>query len=97
MQALPKALAKRGHRVMCIAPRYKNYDVRRPALHRVEGATLGAACELCRSCMNFIAAVRPVSGGAAAIALLALAAAATLCALPCPACRTLGRRACATA
>ncbi|KAL4447598.1 hypothetical protein ABPG75_004817 [Micractinium tetrahymenae] len=26
MQALPKALAKRGHRVMCIAPRYKNYD-----------------------------------------------------------------------
>ncbi len=29
MQALPKALAKRGHRVMCIAPRYKNYDVSR--------------------------------------------------------------------
>ena len=27
MQALPKALAARGHRVMCIAPRYKNYDV----------------------------------------------------------------------
>jgi starch synthase len=26
MHALPKALAKRGHRVMCIAPRYKNYD-----------------------------------------------------------------------
>jgi len=28
MQALPKSLAARGHRVMCIAPRYKNYDVR---------------------------------------------------------------------
>jgi hypothetical protein len=28
MHALPKAMAKRGHRVMCIAPRYKNYDVR---------------------------------------------------------------------
>jgi glycogen synthase len=27
MQALPRALARRGHRVMCIAPRYKNYDV----------------------------------------------------------------------
>ncbi len=27
MQALPKAMAARGHRVMCIAPRYKNYDV----------------------------------------------------------------------
>ncbi|PSC74906.1 granule-bound starch synthase chloroplastic amyloplastic isoform X1 [Micractinium conductrix] len=26
MQALPKALAARGHRVMCIAPRYKIYD-----------------------------------------------------------------------
>ncbi|EFN59970.1 hypothetical protein CHLNCDRAFT_6734, partial [Chlorella variabilis] len=26
MQALPKAMAARGHRVMCIAPRYKNYD-----------------------------------------------------------------------
>jgi hypothetical protein len=26
MQALPKALAARGHRVMVIAPRYKNYD-----------------------------------------------------------------------
>ncbi|KAL4856848.1 Granule-bound starch synthase 2 [Chlorella vulgaris] len=26
MQALPKALAARGHRVMCIAPRYKCYD-----------------------------------------------------------------------
>ena len=26
MQALPKALAARGHRVMVIAPRYKQYD-----------------------------------------------------------------------
>ena len=32
MQALPKAMAKRGHRVMCIAPRYKNYDVRASSL-----------------------------------------------------------------
>ena len=28
MGALPKALARRGHRVMVIAPRYKSYDVR---------------------------------------------------------------------
>jgi len=26
MGALPKALARRGHRVMAIVPRYKNYD-----------------------------------------------------------------------
>ena len=25
MSALPKALARRGHRVMAVAPRYKNY------------------------------------------------------------------------
>lgn len=25
MSALPKALARRGHRVMAIAPRYENY------------------------------------------------------------------------
>ena len=33
MHALPKAMAKRGHRVMCIAPRYKNYDVSRGWRH----------------------------------------------------------------
>lgn len=43
MQALPKALAQRGHRVMCIAPRYKQYDVsivlqgKRGVLQRREG------------------------------------------------------------
>lgn len=26
MQALPRALAARGHRVMVVAPRYKNYE-----------------------------------------------------------------------
>ncbi len=26
MAALPKALARRGHRVMVVAPRYENYD-----------------------------------------------------------------------
>lgn len=26
MQALPKALAARGHRVMVVAPRYREYD-----------------------------------------------------------------------
>ena len=26
MQALPKALARRGHRVMVVMPRYKDYE-----------------------------------------------------------------------
>ena len=33
MQALPKALAARGHRVMVVAPRYKEYPVSDHSIH----------------------------------------------------------------
>ncbi len=47
MGALPKALARRGHRVMVVAPRYRNYEEGWETGVRVQLGVGGATVEVC--------------------------------------------------
>ena len=53
MGALPKALARRGHRVMVVAPRYRNYEEGWETGVRVQLGVGGATVEVRRiSCVR---------------------------------------------
>jgi hypothetical protein len=89
MQALPKALAARGHRVMCIAPRYKCYNVRAVQYRRSSLAVDKDMSPYAR----WLRIRRPSAACLpAASASQACLPARVLLPVPMPLCRMLGRR-----
>ena len=62
MGALPKALARRGHRVMVVAPRYRNYEEGWETGVRVQLGVGGATVEvihLLPVLLNVVGAAEP--------------------------------------